>query len=254
MRTPEERERHLILTALHQDGVEEIFLPAPKRSQKPRTSKPLEPPPQTQGASRPVAKGNAVSTPADLAGVKNLEALQALASQCLLCGELAAQRRSVVFGSGSPSAKLMFVGEAPGHEEDLQGMPFVGEAGGLLTKIISAIGLTREQVFIANTLKCRPPMNRQPRPEEIANCSPYLMKQIEIIRPRIICALGAFASQTLLQTTEPISKLRGRWMDFRDGIKVMCTFHPAYLLRNPSEKRKVWEDMQRIQKELEGLA
>ncbi len=144
----------------------------------------------------------------------------------------------------------MFVGEAPGHEEDLQGLPFVGAAGQLLTKIIESIGLTREDVFIANVLKCRPPGNRQPKPEEIINCEPYLRKQIELIGPRVICALGTFAAQALLRKGESISKLRGNFFDFAPGIKLIPTFHPAYLLRNPADKRLVWEDMKKIRREL----
>jgi DNA polymerase len=172
---------------------------------------------------------------------------------CDRCAELAAGRKSVVFGSGNVKAALMFVGEAPGMDEDLQGLPFVGKAGQLLTKIIESIGLERKQVFIANVLKCRPPGNRQPRPEEILNCEPYLISQIEKIRPKVLCALGTFAAQTLLKTGENISRLRGRFFDYR-GSRLICTFHPAYLLRNPEEKRKVWEDMKRIRKELDDLS
>lgn len=175
--------------------------------------------------------------------------LKAQAHQCTRCHELASTRKNVVFGSGAIPADLMFVGEAPGFDEDVQGLPFVGKAGQLLTKIIEAIQLKRENVYIANVLKCRPPANRQPLPDEIANCRPYLMKQIEFIKPRVICALGSFAAQTLLQTTEPISQLRGRFCSL-GNIRVRCTYHPAYLLRNPSEKGKVWEDMKAIRKEL----
>lgn len=173
---------------------------------------------------------------------------------CTLCPDLAKTRKNVVFGAGNIKAKLMFVGEAPGQEEDIQGLPFVGPAGQLLTKIIESIGLTRHEVFIANVLKCRPPGNRPPQPVEISNCEPYLHRQIEFIRPRIICALGAFAAQTLLKSITPISALRGKFHDFPGGIKLMCTFHPAYLLRNPAEKRKVWEDMKMIKGELDSLA
>jgi len=188
------------------------------------------------------------------------EALRVEALKCVRCPELSAGRKHVVFGAGSVTAQLMFVGEAPGQDEDEQGQPFVGAAGQLLTKIIEAIGMTREQVYIANVLKCRPPQNRQPKPDEITNCKPYLERQIEMIRPRIICALGAFAAQTLLQTEESISKLRGRFINYPAAqranfqIKVMSTYHPAYLLRNPSEKRKVWEDMKAIRAELDSAA
>lgn len=171
---------------------------------------------------------------------------------CTKCDELAGTRRQVVFGSGSAKARLMFVGEAPGFEEDVQGLPFVGKAGQLLTRILEAMGLTRNDVFIANVLKCRPPGNRNPLPDEIMNCQPYLAKQIEIIQPKVICALGNFAAQVLLKTEKSISALRGTFYDYQ-GIKVLPTFHPAYLLRNPGEKRKVWEDMKLIMKEL-GLS
>ncbi|MBU1864628.1 MAG: uracil-DNA glycosylase [Candidatus Omnitrophica bacterium] len=169
--------------------------------------------------------------------------------QCTKCKVLVKNRTNTVFGSGHANAGLMFVGEAPGREEDKQGLPFVGRAGQLLTKMIESIGLTRSQVLIANVLKCRPPDNRNPMPEEIINCEPYLLEQLAIIQPKIICALGAFAAKTLLKTDITISRLRGQFHDYH-GIKLIPTFHPAYLLRNPSEKRKVWEDMKMIKKEL----
>lgn len=158
-------------------------------------------------------------------------------------------RKNTVFGSGNINAKLMFVGEAPGHDEDVQGMPFVGEAGILLTKIIEAMNIKREDVYICNILKCRPPQNRNPLPEEISMCIDYLYAQIDMIKPKIICGLGKFASQTLLEVDIPISKLRGNWHEYR-GIKFMPTYHPAYLLRNPQDKKLVWEDMKKIMKEL----
>ena len=169
--------------------------------------------------------------------------------QCTKCSELARKRTQVVFGAGNAQARLMFVGEAPGYDEDIQGLPFVGRAGQLLTQIIESIGLNRREVFICNVLKCRPPGNRNPEPQEIFNCEPYLIKQIEIIQPKMICALGTFAAQTLLRSSLPISSLRGRFHEYR-GIKLLCTFHPAYLLRNPEEKRKVWDDMKTIRKVL----
>ncbi|MBI1978369.1 MAG: uracil-DNA glycosylase [Candidatus Omnitrophica bacterium] len=172
--------------------------------------------------------------------------------KCTKCTQLATARKSVVFGSGNASAKLVFVGEAPGYEEDIQGLPFVGRAGQLLTKIIESIGLSRQSVFICNVLKCRPPGNRNPSPDEIANCEPYLFKQLELIQPKMICALGTFAAQTLLKTTTPISGLRGKFYDFR-GAQLICTFHPAYLLRNPEDKRKTWEDMKKIRSELDRI-
>ena len=191
-----------------------------------------------------VAEGFAAQDPKEA-----LIALQRLVVPCVKCGELAAARKNVVFGSGNARAKLVFVGEAPGFDEDVQGLPFVGRAGQLLTKIIESINLTRQEVFICNVLKCRPPKNRNPLPDEIANCEPYLKKQLEIIRPKVICALGTFAAQTLLKTTSSISSLRGKFYEFQ-GAKLICTFHPAYLLRNPEDKRKVWEDMKMIRTEL----
>lgn len=172
-----------------------------------------------------------------------LVALRAEIGDCTRCVLHTLGRRQVVFGAGNPDADLMFVGEAPGADEDIQGVPFVGRAGQLLTKIIEAINLRREDVYIANVIKCRPPGNRNPDPIEVETCSPFLLRQIQTIRPRVIVALGTFAAQTLLGTDTPISRLRGRAHDFRDGIKLMPTFHPAYVLRSPDRKREVWEDM-----------
>jgi len=169
-------------------------------------------------------------------------------SRCQKC-PLGKMRTNSVFGSGSVNARLMFVGEAPGHEEDVQGLPFVGEAGALLTKIIEAMAIKREDVYICNILKCRPPQNRNPLPEEISMCIGYLYAQIDMIKPKVICGLGKFASQALLGTEIPIGKLRGKWHEYR-GIKFMPTYHPAYLLRNPGDKKLVWEDMKKIMKEL----
>jgi uracil-DNA glycosylase family 4 len=154
-------------------------------------------------------------------------------------------RKTLVFGEGNEKAVLMFVGEGPGYEEDVQGRPFVGKAGQLLTKIIQSIQLEREEVYIANIVKCRPPQNRTPEADEVLACRPFLLGQIEAIRPKIICCLGAVAAQSLLQTAEKITALRGRFFDW-EGIRVLPTYHPAYLLRNPERKREVWEDMKRI--------
>ena len=154
-------------------------------------------------------------------------------------------RTNLVFGVGDPMAKLMFVGEALGRDEDLQGEPFVGRAGQLLTKIIEAISMKRSDVYIANVLKCRPPENRNPLPEEIVLCMPYLIKQIEIIQPKVLCALGTFAAQTLLSTKAPVGTLRGKFHEYK-GIPMMVTYHPAYLLRNPNDKAKVWDDMKKV--------
>ena len=171
-----------------------------------------------------------------------LAALKAEIGDCTRCKLHSLGRTQVVFGSGSPQADLMFVGEAPGADEDAQGVPFIGRAGQLLTKIIEAIGLTRDDVYIANVIKCRPPENRNPEPDEIDTCEPFLFRQIDAIKPVVIVALGKFAAQTLLRSEEPISRLRGQVFDYR-GAKLIPTFHPAYLLRNPSSKREVWEDM-----------
>ncbi len=174
----------------------------------------------------------------------NILSLKNQVLDCKKCS-LSNTRKKVVFGEGNIHARLMFVGEAPGHEEDIQGCPFVGDAGMLLTKIIESMGMKREDVYICNILKCRPPQNRNPLPEEIPLCLDYLYKQIEYIKPEIICGLGKFASQTLLNSNISISKLRGNWHSFR-GIRFMPTFHPAYLLRNPKDKKLVWQDMKKI--------
>ena len=163
---------------------------------------------------------------------------------CTNCPELAATRTQVVFGAGHADADLMFVGEAPGADEDAQGVPFVGRAGQLLTKMIEAINLRREDVYIANVIKCRPPGNRNPEPDEIAQCEPFLFQQIEAIKPKVIVALGSFAAKTLLRSDESISRLRGRIYDFR-GAQLIPTFHPSFLLRSPDRKRDAWEDLKR---------
>ena len=160
-------------------------------------------------------------------------------------------RKHVVFGVGNPNADLMFVGEAPGADEDQQGEPFVGRAGQLLTKIIEAIDLKREDVYIANVIKCRPPGNRNPEPDEVEQCQPFLFRQIDAIKPKVIVALGKFAAQSLLQSTDPITRVRGREFSYR-GATLIPTFHPAYLLRNPSAKREVWEDMKKVRAILQG--
>jgi DNA polymerase len=173
-----------------------------------------------------------------------LKSLEGEVKQCTEC-DLSKSRTNAVFGTGSQNADLMFVGEAPGYYEDLKGEPFVGKAGQLLTKIIEAIDLKRGDVYIANVLKCRPPGNRNPSPNEIISCTPYLFQQIDLINPKIICALGTFAAQALLNSTASIGTLRGKFHEFR-RTKLIATYHPAYLLRNPGEKRKTWEDMKKI--------
>ena len=172
-----------------------------------------------------------------------LAAIRADIGDCTRCKLHTLGRTQIVFGVGNPDADLMFVGEAPGGDEDIQGIPFVGRAGQLLTKIIEAIGLSRDDVYIANVIKCRPPGNRNPEPDEVETCEPFLFRQIDTIEPKVIVALGKFAAQALLRTDAPISRLRGRVFDYRGGAKLIPTFHPAYLLRNPASKREVWEDM-----------
>lgn len=173
---------------------------------------------------------------------------------CTRCKLHTLGRRQVVFGVGNPEARLMFVGEAPGADEDEQGIPFVGRAGQLLTDIIEkGLQIPRKDVYIANVIKCRPPQNRNPEPDEVATCEPFLFRQIDAIRPTVIVALGKFGAQTLLRTLDPISKIRGRVFDYR-GSKLIPTFHPAYLLRNPPAKREVWEDMKLVKRLLSGEA
>lgn len=183
----------------------------------------------------------------------DLASLRAFIGDCTRCELHTLGRKQVVFGAGNPNADLMFVGEAPGADEDEQGVPFIGRAGQLLTKIIEAIGLTRDDVYIANVIKCRPPGNRNPEPDEIAECEPFLLKQIETIRPKVIVALGTFAAHTLLRTDAPISKLRGRFHEYH-GAQLLPTFHPAYLLRSPEKKRDVWDDMKKVRAVLSGEA
>jgi len=172
---------------------------------------------------------------------------------CTRCKLHTLGRRQIVFGVGNPAADLMFIGEAPGADEDIQGIPFVGRAGQLLTKIIEAIGLTRDEVYIANIIKCRPPENRNPEPDEVAACNPFVVRQVQAIRPKVIVALGSFAAQTLLRTKDPISRLRGNIFTYGDA-QLIPTFHPAYLLRSPERKRDVWEDMKKVRNLLQADA
>jgi DNA polymerase len=203
--------------------------------------------PEADQAPVPASTSISASVPSDMAAPLDcaaaLAAIRADIGDCTRCVLHTLGRKQVVFGVGNPNADLMFVGEAPGADEDVQGEPFVGRAGQLLTKIIEAIQLSRGDVYIANVIKCRPPGNRNPEPVEVATCQPFLFRQIDVIRPRVIVALGTFAAQTLLSTDTPISRLRGRVHEFRGGIKLVPTFHPAFLLRSPDRKRDVWEDM-----------
>jgi DNA polymerase len=266
--SPEQLEGHLQLFA--DIGVLGIRR-EPVWHAKPVASPPAAPPPavvaaaaaDTTGTSKaagppavPAVPEMPAPTPAAIYA-SPADALAALRGEigpaCTRCKLHTLGRRQVVFGVGNPEADLMFVGEAPGADEDVQGEPFVGRAGQLLTKIIEAIELRREDVYIANVIKCRPPGNRNPEPDEVDTCEPFLFRQIDTLKPKVIVALGKFAAQSLLRTAEPITKLRGREFTYRDAI-LMPTYHPAYLLRNPSAKRDVWEDMKRVRELLRGDA
>lgn len=177
-----------------------------------------------------------------------LENIREFIGECTRCG-LHKARTKIVFGAGNPRAELVFVGEGPGHDEDVQGLPFVGRSGKLLTQMIEAMGLTRDDVYIANVVKCRPPDNRPPEREEMATCSPFLVRQLAVIKPKVIVCLGNVAAQALIGTNKSISHFRGQWFDYR-GSKMMATYHPAYLLRNPSAKGDVWNDLKKVMAEL----
>jgi len=205
--------------------------------------------PAASRPARPVAAEPAhtasLFTEPGVARARSLDDLRAAIGDCQRC-KLAPHRTNLVFGVGNPRARLVFVGEGPGADEDAQGEPFVGRAGQLLTEIITkGMRLRREDVYIANVIKCRPPGNRNPEPDEVAACEPFLLRQLDLIGPEVVVALGKFAAQTLLRTKTPITQMRGRWFDFR-GIRLMPTFHPAYLLRNPADKRLVWQDIQQV--------
>jgi DNA polymerase len=201
--------------------------------------------PQAPGPPAELAAESSAPVAVYASSAEALAAIRADLGDCTRCKLHTLGRRQIVFGVGNPQADLMFVGEAPGADEDIQGIPFVGRAGQLLTKIIEAIELKREDVYIANVIKCRPPQNRNPEPDEVDTCEPFLFRQIDVIKPKVIVALGTFAARALLRTLDPISRLRGRVFEYR-GAKLIPTFHPAYLLRNPSSKREVWEDMKLV--------
>jgi len=221
-------------------GSEQIDEPAPpgagRRSRGP------------DGAASPLAASRAPEAPDAASALRLIREDIGDCRRCSLCG----QRTNIVFGVGDPAARLMFVGEGPGADEDLKGEPFVGRAGQLLNKIIESMGMERKDVYIANVVKCRPPENRTPLPDEIATCSPFLFQQILAIRPRVVVCLGTPATQTVLGTRETITRLRGTFHEI-DGIRVMPTFHPAYLLRNPAAKREVWDDMKKVMAELKKV-
>jgi DNA polymerase len=187
-----------------------------------------------------IADSQQPSVPAPV--IWTLQSIREDIGDCTRCKLHTLGRRQVVFGVGNPHAELMFVGEAPGADEDVQGIPFVGRAGQLLTKMIVAMGFSRDDVYIANVVKCRPPENRNPEPDEIGSCEPFLFRQIETIKPTVIVALGAFAAKTLLRTQDPISRLRGRIFDYH-GAKLIPTFHPSFLLRSPNQKKYAWDDL-----------
>lgn len=232
------------------------YAPGAKSEAEPvaQDRKPAEPVRHVATRSRPglfEAKDYAIEIPEGLPKGEQLGHFARCIANCELCS-LHGGRTQVVFGAGNPDADLMFIGEAPGRDEDEQGVPFVGRAGKLLTKIIEAIDFTRDEVYIANINKCRPPNNRAPTPDEMARCLPFLLRQIDIIQPKVICLLGATAVRGLLEVKQGITRLRGRFIEWR-GIWVMPTYHPAYLLRNPAGKRDVWEDVQKVRDKVRGL-
>ena len=201
---------------------------------------------EAEGSKGLVAEPVGATQPPAVTVSQSLEQIRQELGDCRRC-KLCSGRTHIVFGVGNPHAELVFVGEGPGAEEDAQGIPFVGKAGQLLTKMIEAMGFAREDVYICNVVKCRPPGNRNPEPDEIAACEPFLRAQLGAISPKAVVALGKFAAQTLLRDDTPISRLRGKWREYC-GIKLMPTFHPAYLLRNPAEKRNAWADLQQVMK------
>lgn len=247
---------------LERGGVVGVPRPKPTADRRPPTARPATARPAVPGARAGAMPGaHAAAAPGPAAGeraaaagavgAKGLQVVREDLGECQRC-KLAPRRTNIVFGVGNPDAPLVFVGEAPGADEDRTGEPFVGAAGQLLTKMIEAMGLGRQDVYICNILKCRPPGNRNPEPDEIAACEPFLKRQLAAIRPRMIVALGKFAAQCLLRSDAPISRLRGGWQAY-EGIPLMPTYHPAFLLRNPAAKREVWSDLQQVMRELDRL-
>jgi uracil-DNA glycosylase family 4 len=210
--------------------------PASESPAAPEPSVPPPPPPAPAPRSAAPVEGERPT----------LDQIRRELGDCQRC-KLCTGRKNIVFGAGNPRAELVFVGEGPGEQEDLKGVPFVGAAGDLLTKMIEAMGFSRDDVYICNVVKCRPPGNRNPEPDEIASCEPFLRSQLLALQPKVIVALGKFAAQTLLRDPTPITRMRGQWREYQ-GVKLMPTFHPAYLLRSPAEKRKAWEDLQQVMK------
>jgi DNA polymerase len=224
---------------------EEAALPKPSR----KSELPKPPQPRVLPAAPDLSALSASSAPSlfeafDRIPGDTLPQIRTDLGECTRC-KLHKTRNTIVFGDGNPNASLVFVGEGPGHDEDVQGLPFVGRAGKLLTQMIEAMGLQRKDVYICNVVKCRPPENRAPEKDEVAPCSPFLLRQIDAIAPKVIVCLGSVAAQTLLETNRGISQFRGQWLEFR-GRKLLATYHPAYLLRNPSAKGEVWKDLQKV--------
>jgi uracil-DNA glycosylase family 4 len=244
------------LAQLAEEGLDGLPAPTPARDAAPKAAlaREMASPDGASSRATSAALPRLAAAPTELLSrypglekTASLEELNAFIGDCKRC-KLAPLRTHLVFGVGNPQADLMFVGEAPGADEDARGEPFVGRAGQLLTDIIErGMGLRRTDVYICNVIKCRPPDNRNPEPDEVAACEPFLMRQIDLVRPRAIVALGSFAVQALLKVKTPISRLRGNWHEVR-GVKLMPTFHPAYLLRSPGEKRLVWQDIQEVMK------
>jgi len=227
----------------HSSVQEESTLPKPVRMPALQKTSPTMPP-KLVPAPLPVAAGPSLFEATEKIVGDTLLRVREDLGECTRC-KLHSTRRTIVFGDGNPKAELVFVGEGPGADEDAQGLPFVGRAGKLLTQMIEAMGLQRRDVYICNVVKCRPPENRQPDDDEVTTCSPFLFRQLDVIAPKVIVCLGAVAAKTLLQTNRGISQFRGQWLEFR-GRKLLATYHPAYLLRNPNAKGEVWKDLQKV--------
>ncbi|MFZ5443208.1 MAG: uracil-DNA glycosylase [Myxococcota bacterium] len=244
------------------DGTRVLLQTPPPPGEKPLARQPVAPPaaaptpaPARAPVSAPAPKAAApVAVPPSAPLAKTFATLDEIRTElgdCKRC-KLCSGRKQIVFGVGNPRAELVFVGEGPGEEEDRQGIPFVGAAGQLLTKMIEAMKFKRDEVYICNVVKCRPPGNRNPEPDEITACEPFLKAQLSVIKPKVIVALGKFAAQTLLRVDTPITRLRGQWRSY-EGIELMPTFHPAYLLRQPDEKKKAWMDLQDVMRKFGKL-
>ncbi len=235
--------------AAAQKPIQRIEEPSlPKLQPKPTSAAPVAPTPLRKFEPPRVDDGPSLFEASNKIENDTLLKIREDLGDCKRC-KLHKTRHSIVFGDGNPNAQLVFVGEGPGADEDAQGLPFVGRAGKLLTQMIEAMGLQRKDVYICNVVKCRPPENRQPEKDEVAECSPFLLRQIDTIAPKVIVCLGSTAAQTILQTNRGISHFRGEWIEFR-GRKLMATYHPAYLLRNPAAKGEVWKDLQKVMAEL----